>query len=129
MPRNRHYKITLGDVLEAHENALQFGGAEGISNSSLIESAIGRPYTGYYRPIYMKTAALAHSLCRNHGFTDGNKRTALLTVELLLDRSGYQLVDIPSSELEDTFVNIAIGAIDFDTLSEWFKERIIKLED
>ena len=126
MPRGRHYKITLGDVLEAHDNALKFGGVEGILNSALIKSAIGRPYTGYYRKIYKKAAALAHSLCKNHGFTDGNKRTALLAVELLLDRSGYQLIDMPSSELADTFVDIASGAIDFDTLCEWFKDRIIE---
>lgn len=124
MPKGRHYKITLGDVLEAHENALKFGGVEGILNSGLVESAIGRPYTGYYRSIHKKAAALTHSLCRNHGFTDGNKRTALITVELLLDRSGYQLVNMSSSELEDTFYAAAEGSISFNELVDWYKEKI-----
>lgn len=38
-----------------------------------------------------KAAALTHSLAKNHGFADGNKRTALLTVLLFLARSGYRL--------------------------------------
>jgi len=45
----RHYRVTLADILEAHETALEYGGAQGITNFSSIESAIGRPYTGYYR--------------------------------------------------------------------------------
>jgi death-on-curing protein len=129
LPRNRHYKVTIADVLEAHETALEYGGAPGINNFTLIESAIGRPYTGYYRPIYKKAAALAHSLCRNHGFTDGNKRTALISVELLLDRSGYQFVDLPSDTLVDIFVEVAIGNINIDELSDWFKARIEKQEE
>jgi prophage maintenance system killer protein len=30
-------------------------------------------------------------MSRNHGFLDGNKRTAWLLVEILIDRSGYRL--------------------------------------
>jgi len=124
LPKGRHYKITLADVLLAHDNALKSGGAEGFIDSALVESAIGRPYTGYYRSIYKKAAALTHSLCRNHGFTDGNKRTALQVVELFLDHSGYKLVRMPNVELENTFVRVAEGAMEFDALVEWYKNKI-----
>ena len=41
-----------------------------------------------------KAAALLHSLVLNHGFIDGNKRTALLSLHLLLDRSGYEITPV-----------------------------------
>ena len=56
-----------------------------------VLSAIGRPYTGYYRRIEKKAAALFQSVAGGHGFNDGNKRTAVLLVDLLLERSGYRL--------------------------------------
>jgi len=125
LPKGRHYKITLADTLDAHDRALRIGGgAIGISNSSLIESAIGRPYTGYYRPIYKKAAALAHSLCRNHGFVDGNKRTALFAVELLLGESGYRLAAISSRELEEFYISVADGSLNFDEITNWFRKQI-----
>ena len=84
----RHYVITLADVIAAHDEALSYGGVEGIVSLGLIQSAIARPYSGYHRPIYRKAAALLHSLVQNHGFADGNKRTALITTLLMIDRSG-----------------------------------------
>lgn len=48
----------------------------------------------------------------NHGFADGNKRTAWLLVEILIDRSGYKL-DIPDDEpVDDLVVAAAAGEID-----------------
>ena len=79
MPKDRHYRILLADSFDAHETVINGGEcSKGIISSHLIESAIGRPYSGYYRPIYKKVAALTHSMCLNHGFVDGNKRTALI---------------------------------------------------
>ncbi|MSO89334.1 MAG: hypothetical protein EXQ89_05135 [Rhodospirillaceae bacterium] len=49
-------------------------------NIGLIESAIARPYSGYYRSIVKKAAALLESMASNHGFADGNKRTTLILV-------------------------------------------------
>jgi death-on-curing protein len=87
----RHYRITLDDALEAHRYALAFGGLPGIRHEPSIRAAIGRPYIGYYRSIERKAAALFESLACGHAFNDGNKRTAVLLVDLLLERSGYTL--------------------------------------
>lgn len=56
-----------------------------------IESALARPYCGYYRSIDKKAAALVHSLVLNHGFVDGNKRTAVQMLGIFLFNSGYGL--------------------------------------
>jgi prophage maintenance system killer protein len=74
----RHYRLTLADALSAHERALQTGGLSGIPNIGMVESAIARPYNGHYQPIARKAAALLQSISTNHGFADGNKRTAII---------------------------------------------------
>lgn len=61
----------------------------------------------------------------NHGFVDGNKRTAWLVVEVLIGRSGYRL-DVPDDEpIDDLVVAVASGDLDFDSLVQWFKPRLV----
>ncbi len=121
MPRSkRHYRVTLGDTLSAHSRALRFGGRPGIHNLDLIESAIARPYSGYYRSISKKTAALVHSIALNHGFTDGNKRTAVQMMHLLLTRSGYYLhadsEELLNAEVEKMILDVVEHRLRFDEL-------------
>ena len=62
----------------------------------------------------------------NHGFVDGNKRTAWLLVEILIVRSGYQL-NIPDDEpIDDLVVAVAAGQIEYSDLVVWFKDRLSK---
>ncbi|MEO1776405.1 MAG: type II toxin-antitoxin system death-on-curing family toxin [Pseudomonadota bacterium] len=70
-----------------------------------------------------KSAALLHSVVNNHGFVDGNKRTAWLLVELLIERSGYYL-DVPDDEpIDDLVVAVAEGSTAFEALQAWFAAR------
>ena len=122
----RHYRVTLDDVIAAHEEALSYGGLAGILSLPGIESAIGRPYSGYHRPIARKAAALLESLAQNHGFVDGNKRTALLVTLLMIDRSGYHIILEPEERIDDIVVNVADGKMAFDALSVWFRSHLGK---
>ena len=137
-----HYRVTLGDVLEAHRVALlRSGGLAGIRDLALIESAIARPYSGYYRSIHRKAAALTQSLAKNHGFLDGNKRATLLTLFLFLDRSGYELAGpdsglvggqvseedsevLTDSEIEQMILDVVENRLTYDELVRWFRVRI-----
>lgn len=108
--------------------ALQHGGLQGITDVALIESAIGRPYTGYYRRTYQKAAALLESLVRNHGFVDGNKRTAFIVTRLFLERTGYKLNGIhnsPDVELEHLIVGIAGAHPLQESIADWFRRRLV----
>ncbi|MET4128662.1 type II toxin-antitoxin system death-on-curing family toxin [Roseovarius sp. MBR-6] len=111
----------------AHDEALRYGGLGGVSNLTLIESALGRPYSGYHRPIHRKSAALLESIVGNHGFVDGNKRTAWLLVEILIERSGYMLTIDENEPIDDLVVGVADGSVDFAALCAWFEERLVKL--
>jgi death-on-curing protein len=112
--------------LEAHEAALAYGGRPGISSLDLIESAIGRPYSGYHRTIHLKAAALLESMVKNHGFTDGNKRTAWLLTELLIERSGYTLTIDEDYPIDDLVVDLASGALAFDEVAQWFANNLAR---
>jgi death on curing protein len=100
-----------------------FGGRDGVLSEHLILSAIARPYSGYYPRIWQKAAALVESMAGNHGFFDGNKRTTLLLLRLLVIKSGYTLV-YKDTELRDLIVSAAMGSVSFQELAAWFKARI-----
>jgi death on curing protein len=119
-----HYRVTLADVIAAHDEALTYGGRSGVISLDAIQSAIGRPYSGYHRAIQRKAAALLHALVQNHGFVDGNKRSALIVTLLMIERSGYRLLLTDRDRIDDVVVSVADGQIGFDTLCEWFKQRL-----
>jgi len=105
------------------------GGLRGVHDVGAIHSAIARPYSGYYGPIARKAAALVHSLVLNHGFVDGNKRTALTTFTVLLERSGYTLrgnQEQLNVEAEAMVVAVADHRMDFNELVAWMRERIVR---
>lgn len=65
------------------------GGSWGVRDWDLLASALGRPQATFggedlYPDIFLKAAALIQSLSANHPFVDGNKRTALATMEYFL---------------------------------------------
>ena len=118
-----HYRVTWADAIRAHDEALLAGGAPGILNRSAIESALARPYHGYHRRLHQKAAALVHGIVSNHGFVDGNKRTAVYLVELLAVRSGYQLA-VEDLLLADAMTAVARGQLGYEELAAWFKARL-----
>jgi death on curing protein len=135
LPRNRsHYRIKLNEVLLYHDLTIfLFGGRDGIRDLGAIESAIARPYCGYYRSIDKKAAALLQSLACNHGFIDGNKRTALVALNLMLTRSGYRLSSKDEAQLNIDMENMILDLVErrvtFDEVVAWFKQRIVPYGD
>jgi death on curing protein len=124
----RHYRLTLAEALSAHERALRTGGLSGIRSIHEIESAIGRPYSGYYRPIAQKAAALVESMSGNHGFVDGNKRTTIILTHLLLSKSGYQLTDRSLDvSMEELVLAAVCHELDFKQMVRWFEERLSRI--
>ena len=111
--------------MRGHEEALLVGGAPGIVNEHSIRSALARPYHGYHRRIHEKAAAVVHGIVSNHGFADGNKRTALYLVELLAQRSGYEFVE-DDEVVADTITSVAQGETGYEELAGWFRARLVR---
>ncbi|MFT4154657.1 type II toxin-antitoxin system death-on-curing family toxin [Parafilimonas sp.] len=76
--------ISKEEILRLHALSIEkFGGANGIRDINLLESAVARPFLGFGEDLFYKTtfeqaAALAESIIKNHPFIDGNKRTGFL---------------------------------------------------
>jgi death-on-curing protein len=66
-----------------------------VRDVGLLDSACARPRSrafgqDAYPQLDLKAAALPHSLARNHGLVDGNKRLAWLATVVFLDLNGHE---------------------------------------
>ena len=112
--------LTLDEVLRIHDVLIRtFGGASGVRDHGLIESALLRPQTGYYADLIEEAAALWESLAMNHGFVDGNKRVAYACVELFLQANGADIS--ASNEQAERFIysNLEAGSFRKDVIEAW----------
>ena len=114
-------------VLRAvHEEQLaEHGGASGMRDAGLFESAMARPQNlvAYGKPdIADLAAAYGYGLARNHPFIDGNKRTAFVAVELFIALNGRRLrADDVDCVL--TMLSVAAGALDEAAFAAWIRSK------
>ena len=92
--------LTLEDVLSIQEQQLgRFGGAPGVRDINLVESAVARPqqlfYYGGESDLLTLAIRLGLGIAQNHGFVDGNKRTGVVAMLEFLVVNGYFL-DLPN---------------------------------
>ena len=115
-------------AVAAHgEQLAEHGGAAGVRDMSMLESAMARPLNlvAYGDPDVAELAAsYAFGIARNHPFADGNKRTAAVVSETFLMLNGYRLV-CSDVELVTTFLALAAGELTVDALSAWFRSNIV----
>lgn len=103
----------------------EFGGSHGIRDRSLLESALARPTFGgknLYGTPFKRAAALAESLVLNHGFVDGNKRTAMYAMAAWLEREGY-VIEAARGELRDLALAIASRDLSTEQIAAWLVQR------
>ena len=84
---------TLEETLELHRLLVErFGGQPGVRDLGMLQSALGRPQTGYYETLWQQAAALLQSLAMNHPFVDGYKRVAFALTAIFLRMNKHRLV-------------------------------------
>ena len=84
--------LSVDEVLAIHQGLIsRFGGLSGVRDLGLLESALYRPRTGYYRDLAEMATALFESLLMNHPFVDGNKRVAFFATDVFLRLNGWSL--------------------------------------
>jgi death on curing protein len=112
--------LTLEDALYIHEEQLRlFGGAPGIRDFGLIESALLRPQTGYYSGVIEEAAALWESLAMNHGFVDGNKRVAFACLDIFLGVNDHEIAATPEQVIDFIYRHLEAGTFRKDVLQDW----------
>lgn len=113
-------------LLLLHADSLaEHGGAAGLRDEGLLDSALARPLNlaAYGQP---DLAALAASygvgLAKNHAFVDGNKRAAFLSVGLFLALNGMRLrAAQPDAVL--TMLAVASGTLDEAGFADWIRRH------
>ncbi len=119
--------ISKKALLLLHEESLsEFGGARGLRDEGLLESALARTRnTHAYNPA-ATLAELAASYCygiaKNHAFVDGNKRAAFLSVGLFLAINGYRLTASQVDAIE-TVLGVAAGTVSEPELALWIAQN------
>lgn len=117
-------------VYAVHDVQLaRHGGLAGLRDQNSVESALSRPEQlhTYGQPppdAAQLAAAYAYGLARNHGFSDGNKRTAWVVARVFLADNAIQLA---FSEIDaiHTMQAVASGALDEQQLAVWFRRRMV----
>ena len=120
--------LTTPQVLAIHDQMVKrFGGSHGARDLGLIESAVERPRMTFdgkdlYPDIFLKAAALMHSLLKNPAFVDGNKRTAYSSCGIFLKLNGYKLENMHKRSLEFA-MNVENNSLELEQISKWLKKH------
>jgi death-on-curing protein len=116
--------IDVHTALAIHSNiVMESGGANGIRDLGLLESALARPFQSfdgidlYPSPIH-KAAAMLESIVRNHPFLDGNKRTGFVLMNVILIDLGCNF-QATEDEKYDFVISIAEGRLTFEDMVAW----------
>lgn len=102
-----------------------FGGASGIRDQGLLESALARPENrfAYETPtVFDLAAAYAFGLVKNHPFVDGNKRIGFASAVVFLETNGYRF---EADEADAVIRTLALAASEMTeaAFSEWLKKN------
>jgi death-on-curing protein len=121
------YYLDIEDVVLLHNRQLeQFGGAPGIRDAGLIEAALARPQSGYYKDRIEEAAALWESLTMNHGFIDGNKRVGFAATYVFLRINGLAINASVKVTLRFVIGKLEAGEFNKDVLETWLRKHTIE---
>ena len=112
-------------VLLHDESLAEHGGAPGLRDPGLLESALSRPLNlaAYGSPdVFELAAAYGVGLAKNHPFVDGNKRAAFLALGLFLALNGHRLA-ATQAQATLTMLAVAAGELTEPALAQWLREH------
>lgn len=121
--------LTVAMIVAIHDEQLAVhGGAGGLRDPGLLESALSRPRNKWeYESAGLPelAAAYAFSIVRNHPFVDGNKRTALLAIYTFLGLNRIDFV-VPEAEAATMILSLAAGEVSEESLARWIFDSLQK---
>ena len=113
-------------VLLHADSLAEHGGAPGLRDEGLLESALARPLNlaAYGQPdVASLAASYGVGLAKNHAFVDGNKRAAFLAMGLFLGLNGQRLI-ASQADATLTMLSVAAGTLDEAALADWLRRNI-----
>lgn len=114
-------------VLGFHDRLLvEFGGASGIRDVGMLESALNRPKDKFAyekgATLHELAASYAYGLVKNHPFVDGNKRIGFGCAALFLQVNGARFT---ATEVDSVLRTLALAAGELDEAgyAAWLAEN------
>jgi len=126
--------LSLVEVLDLHRQVIeQSGGALGIRDLGLLESALAQPRMTFggkelYSTVLDKAAALGFSIIMNHPFMDGNKRTGHAALETFLILNGLE-ISASVDEQENVVLTLASGNLGREAFVEWLCPHAVPMNE
>ena len=122
--------LSKEQLLLLHEQLIKrYGGAYGVRDESLLDSALNAPFQSFdgydlFPTVIEKAVRLCIGLIKNHPFHDGNKRIGAMALLITLDLNMIS-IKTNSTELSKIILLLASGDVDDRGLLRWVKDRII----
>jgi death-on-curing protein len=119
-PSREFVEALHGEQLRLH------GGAAGIRDEGMLESALHRPLQreAYGEPDLCElAAAYLFGIAKNHPFVDGNKRTAFAAADLFLYFNGFSL-EAEQEDIIQLVTMVAAGEIDENGAAAFLRDHI-----
>jgi len=118
--------LTARVAMAIHNQAIALvGGAPGIRDQGLLESALERPHNlaayGDAPDMFDLAAAYCVGIIRNHPFVDGNKRTGYLAAHTFLELNGYT-VGPEEADIVTVIMGVADGSYDESVVAGWLRD-------
>lgn len=123
--------VTPQEILVIHAQIIdETGGAHGVRDVGLLESASHRPKTVFggkelYQGVFAKAGAYLEAFVRYHAFVDGNKRTGIAVAGRFLYTNRYELA-ATNVELEKFVLRVAVQRLEVPAIAAWLKQRAKK---
>lgn len=120
--------VDLEEVYRIHEAVIRRAGTKAsVRDFALLQSAVERPKATFagqdlYPTVLAKAGGLLQSLCLNHPFFDGNKRTAWATTHRFLWINGYHL-KAEKIETADFMVYVDNAKPALEKIASWLKKH------
>lgn len=119
--------VTRQQVAFIHDAVIRMGGgAQGLRDSDLFESALARPQNQYAygeTDLFQLAAGYGEAISRNHAFVDGNKRTAFYVAVDFLEQNGFELQIAKGTEHAEMMEALAQGKITRDQAAAHLRRR------
>ena len=126
--------LTLDEVLALHADQIErYGGAPGVRDLGLLESAIGAPRATFGGGLLHATlpemaAAYLFHLVRNHPFVDGNKRAGLAAAIAFLGLNDLWL-EADEDGLVELVVGVAAGRVGKAEVAVFVQRHLVEAND
>ena len=120
--------LQVQDILLVHADQIeQYGGAHGVRDIGLLESAVAQPQATFggeflHGDVFEMAAAYLYHIVQNHPFLDGNKRTGASGALVFLDINGIE-IEAPKGSIYDLTLSLATGRTGKSEIAEFFRSH------